>query len=387
MKFYGQFDPPVDEFIYERYFKKDPRIGKGFFIECGAFDGLTECSCKFFEEELKWRGINVEPAPPIYDRLVANRPNSVNVSAALSDKNGYGEFKSAVHPELGELFGNGSLNHTKGHKAELEAAGCSFKEYTVPVMTFPELTKKYHVKSCDLFVLDVEGNELKVIDSMKRFGTVLPKIFVVAHGHFEQQEIIDAVEQLGYRYDTRSYVNSYFVRYTKVDRLIDWIKKKLHVRQDEPALEDEFFITARKLEKFKEGEEAELDLTYTVVEKGTFADMAAKMEGDFCVLYSLSGVEGQTSDGQTIYYQLEDDSGNKYTYRAAVQLRPDYADWRKSDLYLRSGARLIVKRGVIPCGEYQLTIYMERSDRDRVLVVPQKWKLTVRDQNIEIAAG
>ncbi|MEI9889739.1 MAG: hypothetical protein WDN45_03025 [Caulobacteraceae bacterium] len=51
-KFYGQFDPPVDRVLFERYFP-DKTI-RGVFVECGAYDGQTESCCKFFEN--RWTG-------------------------------------------------------------------------------------------------------------------------------------------------------------------------------------------------------------------------------------------------------------------------------------------------------------------------------------------
>jgi hypothetical protein len=47
MKFYRQFDPSVDQFIYERYFKD--KNSPGFFIECGAFDGETAIGLNVFK--------------------------------------------------------------------------------------------------------------------------------------------------------------------------------------------------------------------------------------------------------------------------------------------------------------------------------------------------
>ena len=82
MKFYGQFDPPVDKVLYERYFKN---LEEGVSIECGAFDGLTENCTKFFEDNLKWKTINIEPLPHIFDKLKVNRPRSVNLNLALSN--------------------------------------------------------------------------------------------------------------------------------------------------------------------------------------------------------------------------------------------------------------------------------------------------------------
>lgn len=384
MRFYGQFNPPVDEFIYERYFKKSPCVGKGFFIECGAFDGLTDSSCKFFEEELKWQGINVEPSPPIYDQLIINRPDAINVNAALSNETGWGEFKSVIHPVYGELCTNGSLSHTEDHKDSLEEIGCSFKEYRVPIMKYSDLIKKYHVRRCDLFVLDVEGNELSVIDSMseKFFGRVLPKIFVVEYGHLDKQVIINSVEKLGYKYDTRSYVNLYFVRYAKIHKLFDWIKKKLNIYNNDKNMESDFFVHARRMENFVEGEEINFDISQAIIQNKVFADVGAVVDGEYYIIYSVSGIEGQTSDGQIVYYQLEDLSEKKYTFKASLQVREDYANMRQSDLYLKCGARLIVKNEMIPAGVYQLTLYMERDSL--MIVVPQKWELTVGDNNIII---
>lgn len=223
--FYGQFDSPVDKFLYERYFinKRTP----GFFIECGAFDGLLENSCKFFEESKDWEGINVEPSPPVYAELLKNRPKSINLNYALSDNVGEATFTSVVHPNFGEQCTNGSIEHTPEHKSLLCEMGCEFIEYKVNTITYKDILKKYNIKKIDLFVLDVEGNELKVINSMKGCKP-LPRIFCVEHGHHKKEEIIDAVESLGYIYDTESFVNSFFIKkdfHYFLKKIIDFIKK------------------------------------------------------------------------------------------------------------------------------------------------------------------
>jgi hypothetical protein len=56
--------------------------------------------------------------------------------------------------------------------------------------------------SIDLLVLDVEGTELDVIAGM-RGSPVLPRVFCVEHGHLGIGVVRQAVEPLGYRYDTR----------------------------------------------------------------------------------------------------------------------------------------------------------------------------------------
>ena len=67
--YYGQFEPPVDKIIHERYF---PNKYNGTFLEAGSFDGITECSAKFFEENYNWKAINIEPLPHIFEQLKKN---------------------------------------------------------------------------------------------------------------------------------------------------------------------------------------------------------------------------------------------------------------------------------------------------------------------------
>ncbi len=49
-----------DEFLNNNYFlnKKD-----GIYIELGALDGVLYSNTKFFEDNLNWKGILIEPHP------------------------------------------------------------------------------------------------------------------------------------------------------------------------------------------------------------------------------------------------------------------------------------------------------------------------------------
>lgn len=209
MQFYGQFDPPVDRFIFERYFP-DTDI-KGVFVECGAFDGITESSCKFFEESMGWTGYNLEPVPGLFALLEANRPLGRNLRAALSDRTGEATFTHAVHPVHGEVFGNGSLGHAEAHRQELESAECRFESYTVATLAWRDFVRKHAITTVDLLVLDVEGHELSVLEGMKG-ADVLPAVMCVEFGHLGLDGVRNAVRGLGYEYDIQSHGNAFFVR-------------------------------------------------------------------------------------------------------------------------------------------------------------------------------
>lgn len=211
--FYGQFNPPVDQFIFERYFP-DPNI-RGVFVECGAFDGLTECSCKFFEEAMGWKGYNIEPVPWVYKRLCENRPDSTNINRALSNRSGAAVFHAVDHPTFGTECTNGSLAHTDAHKSLLQEAGCSFVPVEVSLMTWQEFVKQHQLDQVDLLVLDVEGHEISVIEGMQNCE-VLPDVICIEVGHLELRDIRKRLERLGYTYDVSSHVNAFFVKTQKL---------------------------------------------------------------------------------------------------------------------------------------------------------------------------
>ncbi|MCG9098030.1 FkbM family methyltransferase [Laribacter hongkongensis] len=212
-KFYGQFTPSVDQFIFERYFR-DTNI-KGVFVECGAFDGLTECSCKFFEESMSWKGYNIEPVPWVYKRLCDNRAASININCALSNRSGSATFQAVDHPTFGKECTNGSLAHTDAHKSLLQEGGCSFIPVEVSLMSWRDFVQQYKLARVDLLVLDVEGHEFSVIEGM-RGCEVLPDLICIEVGHLDFEEIRNQLNMLGYVYDISSHVNAFFVKAEKI---------------------------------------------------------------------------------------------------------------------------------------------------------------------------
>jgi FkbM family methyltransferase len=207
MRFYGQHNPPVDKILYDSYFKNQ---NKGFFIEAGACDGILESSCKFFEEFLGWKGINIEPDPYLYKRLCINRPDSKNINVALSSKNGISSFTHVIHPNRKHIFGNGSLQHKSSHKASLDRINCKYEEFIVKTITYHTLLAKESIECIDLFVLDVEGHELEVLKTLTG-AKVLPKIFCIEHTMHDLELLSGMMKDLGYVLDQQVNNNSYFI--------------------------------------------------------------------------------------------------------------------------------------------------------------------------------
>ena len=227
-KFYGQFEPSVDRLIFERYFPD--KQTKGVFVECGAFDGLTECSCKFFEETMGWKGCNIEPVPWVYEQLCENRPTSRNLNFALSNKNGEAVFKAVDHPKFGRDCNNGSLSHVEAHSTYLKEIGCEIVEVGVKLCTWLDFIKQENVTHVDLMVLDVEGHEMSVLEGMHGCD-ILPDIICIEIGHLDFGQIRHALGKLGYTYDISSHVNAFFIKSEKLSlfalRKADYLIKRM----------------------------------------------------------------------------------------------------------------------------------------------------------------
>ena len=206
-RFHGQFQPPVDQYLFERYF---PTLRGGISLECGAQDGLADSSCLFFEERRGWKSVNVEASPPIFERLRRNRPHSTNIHLALSNRQGIARFTHVVSPQYGDNFGNGSLTHLPAHRDALSKEGCQFVEYEVRTVTYPDLIAEAGISRLDLFVLDVEGHEAQVFESMRQ-GALLPSVLCVEHGHFGVEKMQEMLAGLPFRFDSSLHVNSYYV--------------------------------------------------------------------------------------------------------------------------------------------------------------------------------
>jgi FkbM family methyltransferase len=212
LKYYGQFEYPVDKFLHDFYFKNKY---EGVSIECGAFDGLLECCTKFFEEIYNWKTINVEPLPNAYASLLKNRPNSLNVNVALSNNDVDKVLINYKHPTLKYDWGNGSLSHTEEHKQQLqELCGAdNFVTHVVKTSTYKQLVEKLQLTHLDLFILDVEGHEFDVLDGMVG-ANVLPDVFVIEHGHRTPDIFVEKLKNLNlsYKLDKVSFHNSFFIK-------------------------------------------------------------------------------------------------------------------------------------------------------------------------------
>lgn len=127
----------------EIFFEKE----NGFFIELGAYDGLTQSNTAFFEKTKNWSGILIEASRDRYEECVKNRPNSKCVNTACSATD-----NASI-----------SFNHENGLMSKVVDDGV----YSCDTSTLETILDNCEVdRNIDFLSLDVEGHELEVLEGL-----------------------------------------------------------------------------------------------------------------------------------------------------------------------------------------------------------------------------
>lgn len=154
MRFYSQQNE--DKELYNLFFKEQ-EIQNGFFIELGAYDGVFASNTKFFEDELGFTGVLIEPIPSAYSRLVKNRGKCITYNNAITTK------ESVTF--LGDYLTAGIVNTmSDSHKNNWGLN--KLKEYKVKANRIDNIIKENNIKYIDIFSIDVEGGELEVLKTI-----------------------------------------------------------------------------------------------------------------------------------------------------------------------------------------------------------------------------
>lgn len=210
--YHGQFNSPkVDEYIHKRFFSHNP-VGL-VCIEAGAEEGASIPSCKFFEQSLNWKCINVEPNPILFRQLLKNRPNSINLNYALVSPDLTDSFVKfqAYGVGLGYVIEETAENHKQFTE---QYAGSIYPKIgicDVLAISYSKLIRQLNLSSVDLLVLDTEGSELKILEGLGE-SNVLPSVICVEDNLGEKQKFDSLLLPLGYKFDTKVQVNLHYFK-------------------------------------------------------------------------------------------------------------------------------------------------------------------------------
>jgi len=182
-KFYGQHR---EDRILANFFKKNT----GFYVDVGAASGIKLSNTYHFEL-LGWDGICVEPYQPFFKQLRRNR-NAIVVFGAAYDQTGkvvlYGHEKGFISTtEIDDAV--------KMRRKTRRGCGTDKSEYNgrvVPSFRIADILDEHNApNNIDLFSLDVEGGEFKVLDGHD-FDKYDVRVFVIEANTTSQREQLNS---------------------------------------------------------------------------------------------------------------------------------------------------------------------------------------------------
>lgn len=189
-----------DKFLNELIFKYKK---EGFFVEIGAHDGVSFSNSYFFEKNLAWTGICVEPNPNIINVLQSNR-NCICEQICISDSNTKKPFllcKGYMLEMYSGLVENYDPRHLDRIDREMYIFGGEKQIIWVDCCTLKSLFEKYKITHIDFLSIDIEGGEKAALESIN-FATVTIDVIVVEN-NFNGTILQKYLEDKGYVFKVR----------------------------------------------------------------------------------------------------------------------------------------------------------------------------------------
>jgi len=140
---------------------------EGVYVDVGAHDPEYLSVTKHFYD-IGWHGVNVEPLDANFARFVQRRPRDINIHAAVT---------ADTEIDHVELFvpADSAFATIYEHIAARISFETSINRLRVPARTLNSILEEHDVGEIDFMVIDVEGAEREVIESINftRFRPVV----------------------------------------------------------------------------------------------------------------------------------------------------------------------------------------------------------------------
>jgi FkbM family methyltransferase len=187
----------------DRYLNEVVFLNKrnGTFLDIGANDGKTLSNTYFFEKELNWRGICIEPIPSVFAKLRKER-TCICENCCVFSKNEIVQFASVegYAEMLSGIVGNYDPRHVERIKREVAQHGGKINIINIQGLTLETICEKHKLFSFDFCTIDVEGAELNIIKSMD-----LSKIdikYIIAENNYGSPDVEEYLRSKGYNKKT-----------------------------------------------------------------------------------------------------------------------------------------------------------------------------------------
>lgn len=167
LQFYSQHGQ--DKYIHDNFFKNQ---ANGFFIEIGAYNGVTFSNTLFLEETLGWRGICIEPIKAQFDEL-AKRRRAQCINACVSNYDGEAEFYEIEMLGYGGMYSGLCENYDERHHKLIEQNALSKITRKVSVKKLSSILSESPIDAIDYCSIDTEGSELQILEDIKENNIII----------------------------------------------------------------------------------------------------------------------------------------------------------------------------------------------------------------------
>ncbi len=187
---HGQ-DRFVDNFLLHG--KRD-----GVFVDVGAYDGVALSNTYYFEKELGWQGICIEPNPLAFEKLSRNR-QCASLNCGVGGQEEVLEFlKLPGDLDLGsgfvKYFNESSYYKDPAFIAKVTSDGGEL--VNIPVRRLNDLLAEHDVTRIDYLSIDTEGADFEVLSAID-FNKVEIEVIGIENSCFGDR-IISFLSRRGY---------------------------------------------------------------------------------------------------------------------------------------------------------------------------------------------
>jgi FkbM family methyltransferase len=163
IQFYSQFDQ--DKWLENNIFKG---YKNGFYVDVGAHDGISINNTLYFEKNNNWTGINIEPIKSVFNKLVSNRPNNINLNYAVCNNNGETEFlcNTGATEMISGIKSSFDPRHFQRLQNENKQMGSTTEVIKVNTKKLETIFDENNISHINYLSIDVEGAEFEVIKSI-----------------------------------------------------------------------------------------------------------------------------------------------------------------------------------------------------------------------------
>ena len=201
--FYSQSKCQQDKYLENKFFKG---YKNGFYVDVGAHDGVCINNTLYFEKNNNWRGINIEPIKKVFDSLVKNRPNDININCAVCNNDGETEFY--LNEGYSEMLSGIKDIYDERHLERLNNVNLNNFSTTqiIKVITkkLETIFDENNISHINYLSIDVEGAEFEVIKSIN-FEKVFIDIIGFENNYMDTSiPIIHYLENNGFKLDNIS---------------------------------------------------------------------------------------------------------------------------------------------------------------------------------------